>query len=28
VFFTIVNGALDGAAAYSPADCELLGTFP
>lgn len=28
VFFTIVDGALDGAAAYSPANCELLGTFP
>ncbi|MEX1208192.1 MAG: hypothetical protein WEE36_06205 [Acidimicrobiia bacterium] len=28
VFFTIVDGALDGAAAYSPADCELLGTLP
>ncbi|MEX0825785.1 MAG: hypothetical protein WD184_03355 [Acidimicrobiia bacterium] len=28
VFFTIVDGALDGAAAYSPVDCELLGTLP
>lgn len=28
VFFTIVDGALDAAAAYSPAGCELLGTLP
>jgi hypothetical protein len=28
VFFTIVDGAIDGAAAYSPADCALLGTLP
>jgi hypothetical protein len=28
VFFTIVDGAVDDAAAYAPADCELLGTLP